>query len=137
MLRAATGTDSYYNETTRFRKPHEMSSKPTPNLTSALQRLALGTGLVLALSISAPVQAGLSTDLPLELPAQNSRNVQPSEMSRPGFRPEISPREAARIAQARNGGGRVLAVRLMPERRSYRVKLIKDGEVRVLNVPAQ
>jgi len=45
----------------------------------------------------------------------------------------ISPSEAARIAQQQNGGGRVLAV----ERgdRGYRVKLLKNGDVRIVYVP--
>lgn len=40
--------------------------------------------------------------------------------------------EAARRAQQRNGGGRVLSVE--PDRAGYRVKVIKDGEVRVHHV---
>jgi hypothetical protein len=40
--------------------------------------------------------------------------------------------EAARRAQLRNGGGRVLSVE--PEGAGHRVKVLKDGEVRVLHV---
>ena len=40
--------------------------------------------------------------------------------------------EAARSAQQRNGGGRVLSVE--PVNAGYRVKVIKDGEVRVHHV---
>ena len=40
--------------------------------------------------------------------------------------------DAARIAQQRNGGGRVLAVE--PEGSGYRVKVLKDGEVRTHHV---
>jgi hypothetical protein len=40
--------------------------------------------------------------------------------------------EAAQRAQQRNGGGRVLSVE--PENAGYRVKVIKDGEVRVHHV---
>ncbi|MGH8441461.1 MAG: hypothetical protein ACRETF_01005 [Nevskiaceae bacterium] len=40
--------------------------------------------------------------------------------------------EAARRAQLRNGGGRVLSVE--PEGRGHRVKVLKDGEVRVHHV---
>ena len=40
--------------------------------------------------------------------------------------------EAARRAQLRNGGGRVLSVE--PDGAGHRVKVLKDGEVRVLHV---
>ena len=40
--------------------------------------------------------------------------------------------EAAQRAQQRNGGGRVLSVE--PENAGYRVKVLKDGEVRVHHV---
>jgi hypothetical protein len=40
--------------------------------------------------------------------------------------------DAARQAQMRNGGGRVLSVE--PEGAGYRVKVLKDGEVRVHHV---
>lgn len=43
---------------------------------------------------------------------------------------QMSPQEAARRAQAGNGGGRVLSVE--PAGGGYRVKLLKDGEVRVV-----
>jgi hypothetical protein len=39
----------------------------------------------------------------------------------------------AREAQERNGGGRVLSVQ--PTEDGHRVKLLKNGEVRVYNVP--
>lgn len=53
----------------------------------------------------------------------------------PGLNPaaRIDSREAARIAQARNGGGRVLDV--VETREGWRVKLLKDGEVRTVLVP--
>lgn len=41
----------------------------------------------------------------------------------------LSPHEAARRAQKQNGGGRVLGVDAVPN--GYRVKLVKDGEVRL------
>ena len=47
----------------------------------------------------------------------------------------ISPKDAANIARQENGGGRVLAVKLIGE--VYRVKLIRDGEVRTVRVPAR
>lgn len=40
--------------------------------------------------------------------------------------------QAAREAQARNGGGRVLSVE--PESSGYRVKVLKDGEVRTHHI---
>ena len=40
--------------------------------------------------------------------------------------------EAARRAQAANGGGRVLSVE--PDGKGYRVKVLKDGEVRTHHV---
>lgn len=45
----------------------------------------------------------------------------------------ISPGRAARLAQERNGGGRVLDV--VPADDGYRVKLLKDGEVRTVHIP--
>lgn len=47
----------------------------------------------------------------------------------------ITPGEAARHAQRINGGGRVLSVSRGHD--GYRVKLIKNGEVRVVFVPGQ
>lgn len=43
--------------------------------------------------------------------------------------------QAARRAQEQNGGGRVLSVQ--PAEGGHRVKLLKNGEVRVLTVPEQ
>lgn len=48
--------------------------------------------------------------------------------------PPRVPREAAQDAQ-KQYGGRVLSVRLIKDK--YRVKLLKDGEVRVVQVPAR
>lgn len=45
----------------------------------------------------------------------------------------LTPGEAAREAQHANGGGRVLSV--MREEDGYQVKLIKDGEVRIVFIP--
>ena len=47
----------------------------------------------------------------------------------------LTPGEAARHAQRINGGGRVLSVSRGHE--GYRVKLIKNGEVRVIFVPGK
>ncbi|MCX7071366.1 MAG: hypothetical protein NTW01_10285 [Gammaproteobacteria bacterium] len=44
----------------------------------------------------------------------------------------LSPNEAAKRAQRENGGGRVLSVE--PSGDGYRVKLLRDGEVRVVHV---
>jgi hypothetical protein len=46
---------------------------------------------------------------------------------------EFSPGDAARRAQQMNGGGRILSVD--PNGPGYRVKVLKEGEVRVFAVP--
>jgi hypothetical protein len=51
----------------------------------------------------------------------------------PVIAPRMSPDQAAGIARAQNDGGRVLQVQ--PTGEGYRVKLLKDGEVRVVEVP--
>ncbi|MBI2382909.1 MAG: peptidase [Gammaproteobacteria bacterium] len=60
---------------------------------------------------------------PRDEPRQELRHHGPAE--------HLTPRQAARIAQERYGG-RVLDVR--PAERGYRVKLLKDGEVRVVHI---
>ena len=45
----------------------------------------------------------------------------------------LTPSEAARKAQHANGGGRVLSVRRNAD--GYQVKLIKEGEVRIVFIP--
>jgi len=45
----------------------------------------------------------------------------------------VSPNDAARRAQQVTGGGRVLSVD--PNGPGYRVKVLKEGEVRIINVP--
>jgi hypothetical protein len=47
----------------------------------------------------------------------------------------LSGNEAAQRAQSMNGGGRVLAVD--PAQSGYRVRVLKDGEVRSVYVPQQ
>jgi hypothetical protein len=47
----------------------------------------------------------------------------------------MSPGEAAKIAQKRHGGGRVLAVE--PADNGYRVKLLQHGDVNVVFIPAE
>jgi len=44
----------------------------------------------------------------------------------------MSPNEAAKRAQRENGGGRVLSVEQSGD--GYRVKLLRDGEVRIVHV---
>jgi hypothetical protein len=50
-------------------------------------------------------------------------------------RPGMSSGQAAQRAQQLNGGGRVLAVD--PSEQGYRVRVLKDGEVRSVYVPGQ
>jgi hypothetical protein len=54
-----------------------------------------------------------------------------SYVSSPPQRPSISPDAAARVIQNRHGG-RVLAVQ--QDGSGYRVKVLKDGEVRIFQV---
>ena len=55
-------------------------------------------------------------------------NAAPAEAKRP----VITPRQAASLARQRNGGGRVLAVKLRGE--VYKVKLLRDGEVKIVRI---
>lgn len=89
------------------------------------------------LLLSALLGAGLLSNL---LPAQardlgltDRLRLPPAGLTQGNNDRGMSPSEAARIAQQQNGGGRVLAV----ERgdRGYRVKLLKNGDVRIVNVP--
>lgn len=48
-------------------------------------------------------------------------------------RSRMSPAQAAREAQQRYGGGKVLSVD--PSGDGYRVKLVRDGDVRVVFIP--
>ncbi|HEX4871992.1 MAG TPA: hypothetical protein VFV27_06745 [Nevskiaceae bacterium] len=94
-----------------------------------MTRTAVLLGLLLGLALvpESPAQERLRRPL-LERPEQ-------TELMAPGraeLRPQISPGEAARMAQDLNGGGRVLSVD--PAGRGYRVKLLKDGNVRVLHI---
>lgn len=61
--------------------------------------------------------------------AQESR--EPAERVAPAG--AHTPAAAARIAQKLNGGGRVLSVE--PAAGGWRVKLLKDGDVRIVFVP--
>jgi len=68
--------------------------------------------------------SGLRLDAPYLPPGREARENEP--------RRGMSPNEAAQRAQAMNGGGRVLSVE--PAGEGYRVKLLRDGEVRVVFV---
>lgn len=72
---------------------------------------------------SADRRGGLRLDTPFIAPGRDSREAEPRG---------LSPNEAARRAQDQNGGGRVLSVE--PSGNGYRVKLLRDGEVRVVYV---
>lgn len=67
---------------------------------------------------------GLRLDAPYLPPGREARDNEP--------RHGLSPGEAAQRAQHLNGGGRVLSVE--PAGDGYRVKLLRDGEVRVVYV---
>lgn len=68
---------------------------------------------------------------------QRSHREMPSGLLAPGFRDSrddrqwLSPDQAAREIQSRHGG-RVLSVQ--PDGAGYRVKTLKDGEVRIYQV---
>ena len=67
-----------------------------------------------------------------------SRNAERRDFNRDSLRDRdsfrgIGPGEAARRAQQRNGGGRVLGVNPIDD--GYSVRLLKQGEVRTLLVP--
>jgi hypothetical protein len=86
-----------------------------------------------ALLFCAVVSAGLFTQ-----PADARWRARQQQDSQPeGLRDARGDRsdrsaQAARKAQAANGGGRVLSVE--PEGTGYRVKVLKDGEVRTHHV---
>lgn len=66
-------------------------------------------------------------------PPQHQREFAPRnapQFARPN---DFSPGDAARRAQQMNGGGRVLSID--PNGPGYRVKVLKEGEVRVFAVP--
>ncbi|GAC1627887.1 MAG: hypothetical protein NVS9B10_17260 [Nevskia sp.] len=68
--------------------------------------------------------SSLRLDAPYLPPGRENREDQP--------RRDLSPGEAAQRAQQINGGGRVLSVEQAGD--GYRVKLLRDGEVRVVFV---
>lgn len=101
-----------------------MKSKPPLRwfIVSAL----MSTNLLVALPVPADPfgRGGLGGLQTPYLPAQREENRDDNH--------GLSPDEAARRAQQQNGGGRVLAVE--PAGNGYRVKLLRDGEVRIVYV---
>lgn len=91
---------------------------------AALLMIVLAAGLAAGGPASADRRGGLRLDTPFLAPDRDSRD---SDQPR-----GLSANEAARRAQNQNGGGRVLSVE--PSGNGYRVKLLRDGEVRVVYV---
>lgn len=89
-----------------------------------------------ALLLCVVLSAGLSG--PAD--ARSRDRVQRQEQQQPQRQQQVDDRrnrrdgqaDAARRAQRANGGGRVLSVE--PEGSGYRVKVLKDGEVRVHHI---
>lgn len=69
----------------------------------------------------------------LAVPSGGLRLPAPSTLTLSQDAPEISPNEAAQKAQLLNNGGKILAVEAVAG--GYRVKLLKDGEVKIIFVP--
>lgn len=90
------------------------------------------TALFLGLAISATASAG-SPHLPKPPKIQPDGFAPKSEPEESQHDDGISAQEAAREAQQRNGGGRVLSVDEAGG--GWRVKLLKDGNVRIVFVP--
>lgn len=90
---------------------------------AALLMIVLLAGLIGAQPASADRRGGLRLDTPYLAPGRDNRDAEPRG---------LSANEAARRAQAENGGGRVLSVE--PSGDGFRVKLLRDGEVRVVYV---
>lgn len=88
--------------------------------------------LVVIVLLSACLLSGHADALSLSRDRQNQgQNQQERRPDERELRADRSA-EAARRAQQRNGGGRVLSVD--PEGNGYRVKVLKDGEVRTHHV---
>jgi len=94
-----------------------------------MRRLAATVLIALTALVQSPAQAGpfgrsggLRLDTPYLPPGRENHEAEPG----------ISPAEAAQRAQQINGGGRVLSVEKAGD--GYRVKLLRDGEVRVVFV---
>lgn len=95
---------------------------------AAFAMIVIAAGLLAASQPAMADRRGgvLGLDTQLLNPGREMRER--DEPSRGG----LSPNEAAKRAQRENGGGRVLAVE--PSGNGYRVKLLRDGEVRVVYV---
>lgn len=96
---------------------------------SLIAMIAMCLGLLAGMSARADFPfgrhgGGLRLDAPYLPPGREARDNDP--------RRGLSPGEAAQRAQHMNGGGRVLSVE--PAGDGYRVKLLRDGEVRVVYV---
>ncbi|HWY26153.1 MAG TPA: hypothetical protein VNX47_14605 [Nevskia sp.] len=113
-------------------------------------------GLLLTLALQPALAGGWShREERREPPRQQQRPPEPPRQQRPPepprqmymprqepMRPQnwapqnrMSTGQAAQRAQQMNGGGRVLAVD--PSESGYRVRVLKDGEVRSVYVPGQ
>ena len=80
------------------------------------------------------IATSLATALPLAAQAERPALL-PEQQAQPLLLAEhIGPKQAAKRALKRNGGGKVLSVKQKGE--SYAVKLIKNGKVSVIHVPA-
>ena len=101
--------------------PAPRPSRPVP----ALRLLLLAAALTIT-----PMAADALPNVKLPR-SPDTGNAAPAEAKRP----VITPRQAASLARQHNGGGRVLAVKLRGE--VYKVKLLRDGEVKIVTVPAR
>lgn len=101
-----------------------------------MRTLLLVCALVSAGLLSGPADAGVR-DRAVQKKQNDDRREERREDRREERREERRDHrdrsaDAGRQAQMRNGGGRVLSVE--PEGPGYRVKVLKDGEVRVHHI---
>ena len=92
------------------------------------------SALLVCILVSAGLMSGPADARSRDRDKQQAQTQQERQERREERRDRLRDRqaEAARRAQLRNGGGRVLSVE--PDGRGHRVKVLKDGEVRVLHV---
>lgn len=90
--------------------------------------------LMLCAAVSAGLLSGPADARSRDREQRQEQRREPREERRESLRDDRGDRsaDAARQAQQRNGGGRVLSVD--PENGGYRVKVLKDGEVRTHHV---
>lgn len=105
-----------------------------------LATLLLLAGLALQPALAGGWQHREERREPPRPPPQQMRPPEPprQQMFAPPQRPQgpgVSRDEAMRRAQQMNGGGRILAAD--PAESGYRVRVLKDGEVRSVYVPGQ